>query len=154
MSPNKLTRFTLLRICLLYTSLAKNLTLTTRLGGVVSKRSEPSTPGGMDSAGFKAFSSNALRFPGLWATKLEDGSYGLGPKVLGTPLAWLDSGSFYDENFDKFRSNVELAFTPVKLSLIHILFWPKQPCGDGFREMRLLTIKIVSYTHLSGPDRS
>lgn len=44
----------------------------------------------------------------------EDGSYGLGPKVLGTPLAWLDSGSFYDENFDKFRSNVELAFTPVK----------------------------------------
>lgn len=98
----------------LTTELAKNLTLTTRLGGVVSKRSEPSTPGGMDSAGFKAFSSNALRFPGLWATKLEDGSYGLGPKVLGTPLAWLDSGSFYDENFDKFRSNVELAFTPVK----------------------------------------
>lgn len=80
----------------LTTELAKNLTLTTRLGGVVSKRSEPSTPGGMDSAGFKAFSSNALRFPGLWATKLEDGSYGLGPKVLGTPLAWLDSGSFYD----------------------------------------------------------
>jgi len=79
----------------LTTELAKNLTLTTRLGGVVSKRSEPSTPGGMDSAGFKAFSSNALRFPGLWATKLEDGSYGLGPKVLGTPLAWLDSGSFY-----------------------------------------------------------
>lgn len=94
--------------------LAKNLTLTTRLGGVVSQRSEPSTPGGMDSAGFKAFTSNALRFPGLWPTRLEDGSYGLGPKVLGTPLAWLDSGSFYDENFDKFRSNVELAFTPVK----------------------------------------
>lgn len=39
----------------LTTELAKNLTLTTRLGGVVSKRSEPSTPGGMDSAGFKAF---------------------------------------------------------------------------------------------------
>ena len=67
----------------LTTELAKNLTLTTRLGGVVSKRSEPSTPGGMDSAGFKAFSSNALRFPGLWATKLEDGSSKT--KISGSP---------------------------------------------------------------------
>ena len=78
----------------LTTELAKNLTLTTRLvesflnGANLLLRVES------DSAGFKAFSSNALRFPGLWATKLEDGSYGLGPKVLGTPLAWLDSGSF------------------------------------------------------------
>ena len=29
----------------------------------------------------------------------------------------------------------------IRICRAEFLFWPKQPCGDGFREMRLLTIK-------------
>ena len=98
----------------LTTNLSKNLTLTTRLAGMISKRNEPSTPGQLDNAGYGTIIGQAARFPGMWATKLADGSYGLGPKLQGTPLAWLDSGSFYAEDFDKFRSNIELAYKPIK----------------------------------------
>ncbi|ERI88727.1 TonB-dependent receptor plug domain protein [Bacteroides pyogenes F0041] len=98
----------------LTTELVKNIKLTARLGGIASKRYEPSTPGALDNAGFKSFTSNALRFPGLWATKLENGTYGQGPKLQGTPLSWLESGSFYNENADKFTTNIELAYTPLK----------------------------------------
>lgn len=94
--------------------LTKDLSITARLGGITSKREEPSTPGGMDAYGVEAIVSNSLRFPGLWPTRLKDGSFGLGPKVLGTPLSWLDSNSFINEDFDKFNSNVELAYSPLK----------------------------------------
>ena len=98
----------------LSTEIAKNLTFSAHLNGTITRRNEPSTPGAMDAAGYGGIVLNAVRFPGMWATKLSDGSYGLGAKLMGTPLSWLDSNSFYHENYDKFRTNVELSYQPIK----------------------------------------
>ena len=98
----------------LTTDISKNVILTTRLAGMKSKRNEPSTPGAMDSGGVGGIIINALRYPGLWPTKLSDGEFGAGAKLNGTPKSWIDSGSFYKDDYTKFQSNVELAYTPIK----------------------------------------
>lgn len=98
----------------LVTNITKNLTLTTRVDGMISKRTEPSTPGAMNGEGPLIIIRDAVRYPGLWPTVLEDGSYGLGPKVLGTPTSWLDSGAFYTDSYKKFNSNIELQYKPIK----------------------------------------
>lgn len=94
--------------------LSEKITLTTRISGLKSKRGEPSTPGSMDTGGVGGLIRDALRFPGLWATKLSDGSFGSGPKLMGTAPAWLDSNSFYRESYNKFHSNLELAYRPIE----------------------------------------
>lgn len=94
--------------------LAKGLTLSLRMSGMVSDRHEPSTPGAMDTSGYAAIISNAVRFPGLTPTYLQNGELGLGPKLQGTPVAWQDCASFYREDYDKFRNNAELAYQPIK----------------------------------------
>ncbi len=94
--------------------LAENLTLSTRISGMTSDRHEPSTPGILDNAGFKGIISNAVRFPGLTPSYLQNGEVGLGPKLQGTPVAWVDCASFYREDFDKFNGNIELAWKPFK----------------------------------------
>lgn len=94
--------------------LAKNLKLNVHLSGMVSDRHEPSTPGILDNGGFKGIIANAVRFPGMTASYLQNGEVGLGPKLQGTPVAWVDCASFYREDFDKFKNNVELAYQPLK----------------------------------------
>lgn len=69
------------------TELAKGLKMQVRLSGTVSDRHEPSTPGAMDIGGFKGIIGNAVRFPCLTPTCLQNGELGLGPKLLGTPKA-------------------------------------------------------------------
>ena len=79
--------------------LAKNLKLQVRLSGMTSDRHEPSTPGSLDIGGFKGIISNAVRFPGLTPTYLQNGEVGLGPKLQGTPVAWVDCASSYREDY-------------------------------------------------------
>ena len=86
--------------------LAKNLKLQVRLSGMTSDRHEPSTPGSLDIGGFKGIISNAVRFPGLTPTYLQNGEVGLGPKLQGTPVAWVDCASSYREDYDKFKNNI------------------------------------------------
>lgn len=94
--------------------LAKNLQLSVRLSGMASDRHEPSTPGSMDGGGYKSIVSNAVRFPGLVPSYLQNGEVGLGPKLMGSPVAWVDCASFYREDYDKFKSNAELSYQPLK----------------------------------------
>lgn len=94
--------------------LAKNLTMVVRANGMVSDRHEPSTPGGMDSSGATAIISNAVRFPGMTPSYLSNGEVGLGPKLYGTPVAWVDCASFYRDDYDKFKGNLELSWQPIK----------------------------------------
>lgn len=93
--------------------LAKNLKLQVRLSGMTSDRHEPSTPGSLDIGGFKGIISNAVRFPGLTPTYLQNGEVGLGPKLQGTPVAWVDCASSYREDYDKFKNNIELSYQPI-----------------------------------------
>ena len=95
--------------------LAKNLKLQVRLSGMTSDRHEPSTPGSLDIGGFKGIISNAVRFPGLTPTYLQNGEVGLGPKLQGTPVAWVDCASSYREDYDKFKNNIELSQTDSSL---------------------------------------
>lgn len=94
--------------------LAKTLTLKASMSGVVSDRRMPSTPSVLDSSGYSALVSNALRSPGMFATVLSNGEYGNGPKNQGTPLAWLESGAFITADRYKFNGNFDLAWQPVK----------------------------------------
>lgn len=93
--------------------LAKNLKLQVRLSGVTSDRHEPSTPGILDTGGFKGIIANAVRFPGMTPSYLQNGEVGLGPKLQGTPVAWVDCASSYREDFDKFKNNIELSYQPI-----------------------------------------
>lgn len=91
-----------------------NLSLNIRINGVTSDRHEPSTPGVLDNGGFKGIISNAVRYPGLTPSYLQNGVVGLGPKLQGTPIAWVDCASFYREDNDKFGGNTELSYQPIK----------------------------------------
>lgn len=94
--------------------LAKNLKLSVRLSGMASDRHEPSTPGSMDGGGYKSIIANAVRFPGMVPSYMQNGEVGLGPKLMGTPVAWVDCASFYRDDYDKFKSNAELSYQPLK----------------------------------------
>ncbi len=90
--------------------LAKNFKMNVILNGTFGDRHEPSTPGALDSGGNGAFVSNALRYPGLWATYMQDGSVGLGPKLQGTPVSWLDCASFYTDAIDRYKAQINFEY--------------------------------------------
>ncbi len=94
--------------------LSKKLSLNVRVSGMTSDRHEPSSPGAVDSGGYKALISAAVRFPGLTPSYLQNGEAGPGPKLNGTPVAWMNCASFYREDYDKFKGNAELVWNPVK----------------------------------------
>lgn len=94
----------------LQAKLAKNLTMNVILNGTFGKRNEPSTPGAVDVTGNSAFIMNALRFPGLVPSYMQDGSVGLGPKLQGTPVAWLDCASFYNQEIDRYKAQLNFAY--------------------------------------------
>ncbi len=91
-------------------TLAKGFTMGVLVNGTFGDRHEPSTPGSMDSAGNGALISNALRFPGLVPSYMQDGSVGLGPKLMGTPVAWLDCNSFYNEAIDRYKAQLNFEY--------------------------------------------
>ncbi len=90
--------------------LAKNFKMNVILNGTFGDRHEPSTPGALDSGGNGAFVSNALRYPGLWATYMQDGSVGLAPKLQGTPVSWLDCASFYTDAIDRYKAQINFEY--------------------------------------------
>lgn len=90
--------------------LAKNLTMNVILNGTFGDRNEPSSPGAMDVAGNSAIIGQAVRFPGLVPSYMQDGSVGLGPKLMGTPVAWVDCASFYKQEIDRYKAQLNFAY--------------------------------------------
>lgn len=98
----------------LVTDLRKNLTVTTRLSGIYSVRNEPSVPGGPDVDDVLGIVNKASRFPGLYPSQLQDGSWGVGQKLQGTPLSYIQSESFFQEPIFKVDANIRLDYSPIK----------------------------------------
>ena len=94
--------------------LTKKLTLNLRINGTVSDRHEPSTPGSMDASGASGIIAQAERFAGTTPSYAEDGLPGLGPKLMGSPVAWVDCNSFITNKHSKYTGNAELAYKPIK----------------------------------------
>jgi TonB-linked SusC/RagA family outer membrane protein len=96
-------------------SLTPKLKVTTRLAGFYSKIKEPAVPGGKDVYRMDdGIIRNALRYPSVYATKLSNGDYGVGPELGGTPIAWMESPSFYEEPAWRFTGNVNVEYKPIK----------------------------------------
>lgn len=105
----------------LATDILSNLTVTTRLSGVYSTVNEPSVPGGPDVNDVTGIIQKAVRFPGLYATKLLNGNYGPGAKLQGNPKSWVESASFFQNPSFKLNANIRLDYSPlkdIKLSVI------------------------------------
>ncbi|MCM0383938.1 TonB-dependent receptor [Bacteroides fragilis] len=94
--------------------IAKNFTLGIRVSGVISDYHEPSTPGIVDIGGAGGIITNAVRYAGKTPSYLQNGNPGLGPNLTGTPVAWMNSASFYRADNDKFKGNMELTWKPLK----------------------------------------
>lgn len=98
----------------LSTDITSKLKLNVNLSGRLGDRHEPSSPGSMDNTRHWVIVSNALRFPGMYPTYMDNGEIGLGPKLQGTPVAWANCNSYFAAGRDRFNTSVDLAYTPVK----------------------------------------
>lgn len=98
----------------LSTELASNLKLSTWLAGYSSQRDEPAIPGGKDVSGMGGMVLNAVRYPAVFAGQLSNGDYGTGPEQNGTPIAWLNSSSFWENPVFKVTTRMRLDYTPLK----------------------------------------
>lgn len=99
----------------LTSQLAKNLKLGIRLRGDRTNTKEPGTFAGVvDGDVLMLFIQNGLRYPGLRPSVLSDGSWGPGVQNLGTPKAWLASGTFSETPVMRLNSTVSLDYMPVE----------------------------------------
>ncbi|MDR1980694.1 MAG: TonB-dependent receptor [Tannerellaceae bacterium] len=94
--------------------LTSQLKLVTRVSGLNSKVEEPAVPGGKDVARIDGIIRHAIRYPSVYAGKLSNGDYGIGPESSGTPVAWLASPSFYEEPLWKADFNARLEYSPLE----------------------------------------
>lgn len=94
----------------LQATLAHNLKMNVLVSGTFGDRHEPSTPGILDSAGNGMLVSQAVRYPGLWASYMQNGMPGLGPKLQGTPINWLDCESFYHDAIDRYKAQINFEY--------------------------------------------
>jgi TonB-linked SusC/RagA family outer membrane protein len=95
-------------------ALTPKLKVTTRLSGVTSQINEPASPGSGDV--FRVTDGiirESSRVPSVYASILPDGSFGLGPASVGTPVSRLKSASFYENPRWKFAGNVDVTYKPI-----------------------------------------
>lgn len=93
--------------------LTPKLKMTTRITGMSSQIKEPAVPGGKDVTRMSGIIINATRYPSVYPTILPNGDYGIGPELGGTPVAWINSSSFYENPTWKFNSNVDVEYKPI-----------------------------------------
>jgi TonB-linked SusC/RagA family outer membrane protein len=105
----------------LTSKISKKLTLTTRLSGVNEVINEPQPPAGIEFSDMGGIITQAVRTPSNQAGRLSNGFFGSGHAAMGTPIAWLESESFYTDKPYSVNANMRLdwqAFSNLKFSLI------------------------------------
>ncbi|MCE8971685.1 TonB-dependent receptor [Bacteroides fragilis] len=133
-----------------------NLTLSTRLSGIYAVRNEPLASAGDDATEMVNMISKAVRFPGLTPSILSDGTFGMGPENHGTPLAWIKSGSFFENTQFSVSANVRLDYQPIKdltLSAVGAYTYSNGERRTFRASMKLmgdLTLGVPNLTHFMG----
>lgn len=98
------------------TSLARQLSLTTRLSGSFGERKEPLTSGnraaGEDNL-INQLIQNAVRYPAVFLGQASNGDFGVGAEGGGTPISWLASDSYLRNPRSRAAINVKLDWRPL-----------------------------------------
>ncbi len=134
----------------LTTDISSKLKLSTWIAGYSSKREEP---GNMLSQ----IIVNSVRYPSIYAGKLSNGDYGLGPEQGGTPVAWLDRQSFFEVPEFKLTSRLRLDYTPIKdlkLSLVGGYNYIGSTGKNFTATMKLNDSKILSPSSLNEENKN
>lgn len=125
--------------------LASNLKLTTRVSGLFAKVEEPNVPGGDDASGMGGIIQKAVRFPGLFPTQVPSGEWGMGPENHGTPVSWIKSPSFFNNERHGLTSNINLEYKPIKDLVIS---------GTGAYNLSIGEDRAFKSTHKIEGDRT
>ncbi|MFD2595376.1 SusC/RagA family TonB-linked outer membrane protein [Sphingobacterium griseoflavum] len=92
----------------LVSNLSDKLTLTSRLSAALGDNNQPTAPATLDIETMTDLIGQALRFQPRYAIRLGNGDYGPGHNQQGTPLAWMESGSFYRRQTAELGANLRL----------------------------------------------
>ena len=98
-----------------------NLTLTSRISGIQAMVKEPAPPGNTNRTDMAGIVSQSVRMPGIYAGKLSNGDFGVGPESSGTPISDLADASFFQSRDMDLTANLRLdwnVISDLKLSLI------------------------------------
>ncbi|MGO4294486.1 TonB-dependent receptor [Chitinophaga sp. RAB17] len=105
----------------LETKINDRLKLNTRFSMIQSNRQEPNTPATLDATGMQDIISNVIRYTPNYPIRMSNGDWGVGNVNKGNPVAWLNSGAFYNNRSTDLNGNLRLdwfVITDLKLSLI------------------------------------
>ena len=101
--------------------ITRNLTLTSRVSGIQTMVKEPAPPGNTNRTDMSGIVSQSVRMPAVYAGKLSNGDFGVGPESSGTPVSDLAGASFFQSREMDITANLRLdwdAIPDLKLSLI------------------------------------
>jgi TonB-linked SusC/RagA family outer membrane protein len=94
--------------------ISDRLKLTTRLSGKVINDEQPSGPATLGNAGsMLGIIGQAVRYPAIFPIKLSNGDWGGGFEQSGTPVSFLASESFYNDNTTDLGANFQLDWTII-----------------------------------------
>lgn len=105
----------------LETKINDRLKLNTRFSLMQSNRQEPNTPATLDATGMQDIISNVIRYTPNYPIQMSNGDWGVGNVNKGNPVAWLNSGAFYNIRNTDFNGNLRLdwfVISDLKLSVI------------------------------------
>lgn len=133
----------------LVTNISKKLKLTTRIASSMTNNREPAPPATLDFNSMLDLIGQVVRYAPIYPVKLSNGDWGGGINGKGTPVANLDSKSFYKDRGIDLNGNLRLDWNVaegLKLSAI----------GGGYlnydNNKRFLATQYINPTTTLGPS--
>ena len=97
----------------LTTSIRDNLKLSTRLSATQTSDDQPAAPSTLDFADMNSIISQVIRYPAIYAIRMENGDWGPGNNLKGNPISFLESDSFYKARGMDLSGNIRLDWTII-----------------------------------------
>ena len=93
--------------------IGRNFELTTRLSGSIDQREEPQATANKGGELTNQLIQNAVRYPAIFLGQASNGDFGIGPESGGTPVAWINSDSYFRAPTSRFGINTKLDWKPL-----------------------------------------